>query len=672
MNVKLLDLQAQYAPLRKEIRQAMDQVCDSQSLILGPHVAKFEKNLAAYCNTKHAIGVTSGTDALLVSLMAIGIKPGDEIICPSFTFFATASGIARLGAKPVFVDIEPDSFNIDPAKLPAVLTKKTKAIIPVHLFGQIAKMEPINDFAAKNGLRVIEDAAQAIGAKRFSKPACSIGHIGCLSFYPTKNLGAFGDAGAVCTNDDALADRIRLLREHGMRPKYHYKEIGGMFRLAAIQAAVLDVKLKYLDQWHQGRRRNAALYDKLLAGSNVRTPSIDEGNYSIYNQYCIRVPNRDTVKEILTAKGIGCEIYYPLPLHMQECFATLGYRPDDFPQSRKASTEVLALPIYPELPKNICDTSSPNFSPPPIPDFSTSDKYCGRRQKSSPDVPRIPHPISALVTDNTTQPQAPAADSISQELHNAQEQLNSVRQQLTETQRLATIGTIAAVIAHEFNNILTPIINYSHYALQSANGPTPDMELIKKLCQNPTRPRPKPAKSATPCSASPVATPRSAPSASKNSSTKSSWFSPEIPKKTASPSASRFQPGLFVDGEEIQLEQVLLNLLINARQAMLGKGGSLWVKAAKSDSNDNLKIQVIDTGPGIPEKLLPKIFQPFFTTKGTTRNGEAKGTGLGLAICKEIIEHHRGRIEVESEVGKGTTFTLHLPVAKEMPNSVAA
>jgi dTDP-4-amino-4,6-dideoxygalactose transaminase len=351
MKVKLLDLQAQYAPLREEIRRAIDQVCDSQALILGPAVASFEKNLAAYCNTKHAIGVTSGTDALLVSLMAIGIKPGDEVICPTFTFFATAGSIARLGAKPVFVDSEPDSFNLDPTKLAAAVTKKTKAILPVHLFGQIAKMEKINEIAAKYGLFVIEDAAQAIGAKRFSKPACSLALAGCLSFYPTKNLGAFGDAGAVCTNDDVLADRIRLLREHGMRPKYHYKEIGGMFRLAAIQAAVLDVKLKYLDQWHQGRRRNAALYDKLLAGSNVKTPPIDEGNYSIYNQYCIRVQNRDAVKEQLTAKGIGTEIYYPLPLHMQECFANLGHHPQDFPQSQGASNEILALPIYPELPE---------------------------------------------------------------------------------------------------------------------------------------------------------------------------------------------------------------------------------------------------------------------------------------------------------------------------------
>ena len=257
MQVKLLDLQAQYAPIREEIRRAIDEVCDAQALILGPATARFEKNLAAYCGTKHAIGVTSGTDALLVALMAIGIKPGDEVICPTFTFFATASCISRLGAKPVFVDIEAHSFNLDPGKIEKAITKKTRAIIPVHLFGQMAKMEAINKIAAVNGLLVIEDAAQAIGAKQFDKPACSVAHAGCLSFYPTKNLGAFGDAGAVCSNDDAFADRVRLLREHGMRPRYYYKEIGGMFRIAAIQSAVLDVKLKYLNQWHEARRRNA-------------------------------------------------------------------------------------------------------------------------------------------------------------------------------------------------------------------------------------------------------------------------------------------------------------------------------------------------------------------------------------------------------------------------------
>jgi dTDP-4-amino-4,6-dideoxygalactose transaminase len=354
MQVKLLDLQAQYAPLREEIRRAMDEVCDAQALILGPFVERFEKNLAAYCGVKHAVGVTSGTDALLLSLMAIGIKPGDEVICPAFTFFATAGSVARLGAKPVFVDIEPGSFNLDPGTLKNAITKKTRAIMPVHLFGQIAKMDAINEIATKHGLLVIEDAAQAIGAKRFGKPACSMGFVGCLSFYPTKNLGAFGDAGAVCTNDDALADKLRLLREHGMRPKYYYKEIGGMFRLAALQAAVLDVKLKYLNQWHEARRRNAAEYDRLLTEPAIRTPRIDEGNYSIYNQYCVRIAgkqaDRDTVRKHLTEKEIGNEVYYPVPLHLQECFTNLGHRAGDFPESERACREVLALPIYPELP----------------------------------------------------------------------------------------------------------------------------------------------------------------------------------------------------------------------------------------------------------------------------------------------------------------------------------
>jgi dTDP-4-amino-4,6-dideoxygalactose transaminase len=364
MQVKLLDLVAQYGPMREEIRQAIDQVCDTQSLILGPHVAGFEKNLAEYCGVKHAIGVTSGTDALLLALMAIGIKPGDEVICPAFTFFATASCVARLGAKPVFVDIEHDSFNIDPAKIESAITKKTRAIIPVHLFGQMARMESINQIADRHHLTVIEDAAQAIGAKRFSKPACAHSQIGCLSFYPTKNLGAFGDAGAVCTNDDALADKVRLLREHGMRPRYYYKEIGGMFRMAALQAAVLNVKLKYLNNWHEGRRRNAAVYDRSLLSSSIVTPRIDEGNYSIYNQYCIRIKEgkttRDAVRQYLTDHQIGSEIYYPVPLHVQECFVDLGYKPGDFPVSEQACKEVIALPIYAELPGDqlrfVCDT----------------------------------------------------------------------------------------------------------------------------------------------------------------------------------------------------------------------------------------------------------------------------------------------------------------------------
>lgn len=349
MSVKLLDLTAQYLPIRNEIRRAIDEVCDAQALILGPHVERFEKSLAAYCQTKHAIGVSSGTDAILCSLMALGVQAGDEVICPSFTFFATAGCVARLGAKPVFVDIERGTFNLDASQIEAKITEKTRAIMPVHLFGQCARMEAVNQIAARHNLKVIEDAAQAIGARRNDKPACSLGFAGCLSFYPTKNLGAFGDAGAICTNDDAFAQTCRLLRVHGSGHTYHHQMIGGMFRLAAIQAAVLQVKLKYLDGWHEARRRNAQRYNTLLAGSAAVTPIIDAGNWSIYNQYVVRVPNRDAVRQRLTDRGIGSAVYYPLPLHQQECFAYLGYREGDLPETERASREVLALPIYPEL-----------------------------------------------------------------------------------------------------------------------------------------------------------------------------------------------------------------------------------------------------------------------------------------------------------------------------------
>jgi dTDP-4-amino-4,6-dideoxygalactose transaminase len=351
MNVKLLDLQAQYGPIREEIRAALDEVFDQQALVLGPHVEKFEKNLAEYCGAKHAIGVSSGSDALLCALMAIGIKPGDEVICPTFTFFATAGAIARLGAKIVFADIEPATFNIDVSRLEKLVTAKTKAIIPVDLFGQLADLDSVNAIAAKHNLKVVEDAAQAIGAKRNGKRACSSVFAGCLSFYPTKNLGAFGDAGAICTNDDGFAETCRLLRVHGSGHQYYHKYVGGMFRLAAVQAAVLNVKLKYLEGWHEARRKNAAIYDQLLAGSKVVTPKIDPKNWSIYNQYVVRVPDRDRVKKALQDKGIGSAIYYPLSLHRQECFAYLGYREGDFPQSERACKEVLALPVYPELPE---------------------------------------------------------------------------------------------------------------------------------------------------------------------------------------------------------------------------------------------------------------------------------------------------------------------------------
>jgi len=349
MNVKLLDLQAQYLTIRAEIRKAIDDVCDNQSLILGPHVQKFEEYLAVYCGTKHAIGVSSGTDALLCSLMAIGIQPGDEVICPSFTFFATAGSIARLGANPVFVDIDPHTFNIDPSKIKSKITGKTKAIMPVHLFGQCARMEEINQIACAHELLVIEDAAQAIGARRNGKAACNMGFAGCLSFYPTKNLGAFGDAGAICCNDDELADKIRKLRVHGSGHTYYHEMIGGMFRLAAIQAAVLSVKLKYLNEWHEARRRNANIYGEMFAGTAVTAPKIDDGNYSIYNQYVVRVPNRDDVKQKLQERGIGCAVYYPLGLHQQKCFSHLGYNEGDLPETEQACRQVLALPVYPEL-----------------------------------------------------------------------------------------------------------------------------------------------------------------------------------------------------------------------------------------------------------------------------------------------------------------------------------
>jgi dTDP-4-amino-4,6-dideoxygalactose transaminase len=353
MNVKLLDLQAQYLPLRQEIRRAIDEVCDAQALILGPHVETFERNVAEYCGTTHAIAVSSGTDALLCALMALDLKPGDEVICPSFTFFATAGSIARLGAVPVFAEIDPRTFNIDPARVEEKVTPRTRAIMPVHLFGQAARMEPINEIARRHGLKVIEDAAQAIGAKRGGKRACNLGFAGCLSFYPTKNLGAFGDAGAICTNDDAFAQTCRLLRVHGSGHQYHHKLLGGMFRMAAIQAAVLNVKLKYLDGWHEARRRNAAIYDQLFKGSKVVTPLIEDGNWSVYNQYVVRLPaeDRDRVKQRLADKGVGTGVYYPIPLHLQECFAHFGGKEGDLPETEKACREVLALPIYPELPE---------------------------------------------------------------------------------------------------------------------------------------------------------------------------------------------------------------------------------------------------------------------------------------------------------------------------------
>jgi dTDP-4-amino-4,6-dideoxygalactose transaminase len=349
MRVPILDLKVQYAAIRDEITRAIDKVCESQAFALGPAVAEFEKNVAAYCNSKHAIGVSSGTDALLVSLMALGLKPGDEVITTPFSFFATAGCIVRIGARPVFVDVDPESYNIDPAGIEEKISEKTRAIIPVHLFGQLANMETIADIAERHNLDVIEDAAQAIGASRNGTLAGNFGDCGCFSFYPTKNLGGFGDGGLVTTNSDTLADEVRTLRDHGQKPRYFYKVVGGNFRLDGIQGAVLNVKLKYLDGWNEKRRQNAALYDSLFAGSPVGTPEIDSGNVSIYHQYTITVSERDELQKYLAENGIGSAVFYPKPLHLQDCFAELGYKQGDMPVAEKLCKEVLSLPVYPEL-----------------------------------------------------------------------------------------------------------------------------------------------------------------------------------------------------------------------------------------------------------------------------------------------------------------------------------
>lgn len=349
MRVPILDLKAQYATIRDEVTQAISEVCESQAFALGPAVAEFEKKVAAYCNSKHAIGVSSGTDALLVSLMALGVKPDDEVITTPFSFFATAGCIVRVGAKPVFVDVHPDCYNINPAGIEEKVTEKTRAVIPVHLFGQLARMEDITKIAERHNLVVIEDAAQAIGASRNEKLAGNFGDCGCFSFYPTKNLGGFGDGGLVTTNSDVLADDIKTLRDHGQKPRYFYKVIGGNFRLDGIQGAVLNVKLKYLDDWNEKRRQNAALYDRLFDGSPVGTPVIDSGNVSIYHQYTITVPERDELQKYLAEHDIGSAVFYPKPLHLQDCFKELGYNKGDMPVAEKLCNEVLSLPVYPEL-----------------------------------------------------------------------------------------------------------------------------------------------------------------------------------------------------------------------------------------------------------------------------------------------------------------------------------
>ena len=352
LQVPLVDLKAQYVTIQSEIRAAIDRVCESQHFILGPEVSALEEELAQVCGARFAIGVSSGTDALLVALMALEVGPGDEVVTTPYSFFATAGVVARLGARPVFVDINPNTFNIDPTAIPAKLNARTKAIIPVHLYGQCVDLTQLLSLAQERNVPIIEDAAQAIRATdTHGNQAGTTGAMGCFSFFPSKNLGAFGDAGMVMTRDEKLADSLRSLRVHGGKPKYYHPVIGGNFRLDALQAAVLRVKLPYLEAWTAKRRENAARYRNLITRADlldwITLPQDSAGH--IYNQFNIRVPDRDQLRDFLNERGVGTEIYYPLPLHLQECFQQLNYRPGDFPHAEAAAQESLALPIYPEL-----------------------------------------------------------------------------------------------------------------------------------------------------------------------------------------------------------------------------------------------------------------------------------------------------------------------------------
>jgi dTDP-4-amino-4,6-dideoxygalactose transaminase len=375
MKVPLLDLRVQYAPLRAEIEQVIRDVCDSQQFVLGPRVVELEQQVALYSQAKFGIGVSSGTDALLVALMALGVGAGDEVITSPYTFFATGGVITRLGARPVFCDIDSETFNLAPAAVEAFIAEhceqvgeqlvnrqtggKIRALVPVHLYGQVAEMEALMTIARRYGLAVIEDAAQAIGAELADgRRAGSIGDIGCLSFFPTKNLGAFGDAGMCVTNDPTLAEKLKILRVHGGQPKYYHSVIGGNFRLDELQAAVLLVKLRYLDGWTAGRQRNAAHYDRAFAAAGIdeiATPRARPGNRHVFNQYVIRAARRDELRTYLQSQGVGTEIYYPLALHQQQCFAYLGHGAADFPAAARAAAETLALPIYPELAEEQLD-----------------------------------------------------------------------------------------------------------------------------------------------------------------------------------------------------------------------------------------------------------------------------------------------------------------------------
>jgi dTDP-4-amino-4,6-dideoxygalactose transaminase len=351
--VPLLDLDAQYRPLRDEILAAVTRVCDSQRFILGPEVEALEQALAERLGVRHAVAVSSGTDALLAALMAIGVGPGTEVITSTYSFFATAGCVSRLGGTPKLVDIDPRTYNLDPAAVGAALSPRTRAIIPVHLYGLCADMDPVLEVASQSGIPVIEDACQAIGATYQGREAGSMGAMGCFSFFPSKNLGAFGDGGLVTTNDSAMAQELSLLRNHGAQPKYYHSRIGGNFRLDALQAAVLRVKLPHLERWTDMRRENAARYDRLFQDAGLTSrlilPVEPAGRRHIFNQYVVRVPDRDRVRAVLAERGIGTEIYYPVPFHLQPCFASLGYAKGDFPHAEAAAGSCLALPIYAEL-----------------------------------------------------------------------------------------------------------------------------------------------------------------------------------------------------------------------------------------------------------------------------------------------------------------------------------
>jgi dTDP-4-amino-4,6-dideoxygalactose transaminase len=353
--VPFFDLRRQHAAIRAEVTAAVNEVIESQQFILGPAVSDFERELAAYTGARFAIGCASGSDAILLALMAVGVGPGDKVLVPAYTFFATASSVSRLGAQPVFAEVDAATFNIDPAGAEEALarTPRIKAILPVHLFGLLAEMKPLRDLARRYGCVLIEDAAQAIGARSEAGAAGAMGDLGCLSFFPTKNLGGWGEGGAITTNDPELAERIAALRVHGSKERYHHQMVGLNSRLDAVQAAVLHVKLRHLDEWTAARRQNAALYRRLLCHSSIGLPP-DRPDH-VYNQFVIRVTRRDSLREHLRANGVGTEIYYPVPLHLQECFANLGYARGDFCISEKLASESLALPIFPELTEEEVD-----------------------------------------------------------------------------------------------------------------------------------------------------------------------------------------------------------------------------------------------------------------------------------------------------------------------------